>query len=436
MELYKWQAQELERHWTDRKRAIFASPRVGKTRCAIACMAEAADHCEALRNVVVAPLVVCPMWVEQLSSAGFDVSLGYQHNGPLPDEGTVVINWDRLARRLDDLTAWKPQYLIADESHKAKGVSSDRGRAFRRLAWKTEWVRLLTGTPAPNHYGDLWGQMVALNKDDWGRSYESFARRYLIRDSMFPSRVLGYTNVEELQAKLLRYATIVRREDVFGPDTWQEVIRPIKLSPAVKALYTRLARQWVAELGDGREIDATHVLKRLVRLQQIASGYTVDELKEAGRLHTHKIDAVLADLDEIREAGEKAAVFYRFVWEREEYARELKVTGHQVFIINGDNWQKFQAYDGPAVAVAQTQSCGIGISLNTAVHALFVSCDFSFADHIQARDRVYKPGQSRCVTYYLAEGTVDYYIKKVLDTKGDVFNAVRNADFQSMAFGG
>lgn len=230
-DLWQWQHQEVTEHGDERKRAIFASPRTGKTRCAIAGLKR---QWHALEHgcVIVAPLVVCPMWEAALHDAGLPVTQGYKQGGKLPvEKGVLVVNWDRLASQIDNILDWGPDYLIADESHKAKGVKSDRGKAFRRLAWDTPWVRLLTGTPAPNHYGDLWGQMVALDKEAWGSSYESFARRYLIRDSMFPSRVLGHINVEELQEKLLRYSSIVRREDVFGPDTWQEVVRTITLPP-------------------------------------------------------------------------------------------------------------------------------------------------------------------------------------------------------------
>jgi hypothetical protein len=85
--------------------------------------------------------------------------------------------------------------------------------------------------------------------------------------------------------------------------------------------------------------------------------------------------------------------------------------------------------------VVQTQAGGVGISLAEATHALFVSRGFSFTDDEQARDRIYKPGQNRVVTYYQVERTVDDFIAGVLDRKGDVHEAITNADHRALAFG-
>ena len=153
-------------------------------------------------------------------------------------------------------------------------MSTKRGRIYRRLAWHADGVRILTGTPVPNHYGSLWGQMVGLDQTEWFGSYEAFAQRYLIRDSMFPSIIHGYQNEKELYAKIRRFATIVRREDVFGPDTWQEVRRAVRLPAKAAKTYYKLAKEWFID--EPVTLDVTHTLARMTRLHQLTSGFLPD----------------------------------------------------------------------------------------------------------------------------------------------------------------
>jgi SNF2 family DNA or RNA helicase len=443
--LYQWQAKEIAEHGMDRKRALFVSPRLGKTRC----VAEQIPAWNVDRTLVVAPLVVGPVWADALRSQGLGVVDAFSGSAKARVDrinnvrsGVVVTNYDFLRTGVDDLIAWGPQATIGDESHILGSPASKRAKAFRRLAWRSEYVRLLTGTPTPNHYGNLWGQLVALDKKEWGPSYERFAQRYLVRDTMFPSRVLGHVNTQELQARVLRFASIVRREDVFGPDEWQPITRHIELPPEARRLYKQLAEKWILnDVG----VTADHILKRITRLQQLSAGYVPTDEGELVEVHDAKVEAVLADLDEIVLSGEKSVLFYRFKWEGDEYTRRIseRFPDTLVIRINGSvpverrraSIEHFESHNGPAVAIVQVQAGGVGISFAEATHALFTSRGFSFTDDEQARDRIFKPGHSRCVTYYECDGTVDAYIAGILKSKGNIHEAVVNADREALAYG-
>jgi SNF2 family DNA or RNA helicase len=399
------------------------------------------------RTIVFAPLMVCPQWVDELTIYGFRVVGLYSGSKALRvsrlDNGpdVVVMNYDVVDSMVDDLIAWKPQNIIIDESHLIKGVSALRARAVRRLAWRADNVRELTGTPSPNHYGDLWGQLVALDKVEW-QSYTKFADRYLIRHPMFPSKVIGHRNVEELQERMLQYVTIVRREDEFGPDHWQFITRKIPLDEKSQRLYGRLAREWI--LAD-EGVSADHILKRLIRLQQLSSGFLPSDTGETLDVHRGKVGAVLADLEEIVESNEKAVLFHRFTWEGETYFNEIKKKygNASVYRIYGGTpiderhaiVEGFRRCGGAAIAVVQTQAGGIGISFASATHALFTSRDFSYTNDQQARDRIYAPGARRVVTYYESDRTVDQFIAKVLDAKKNIHDSVTNADQKEMLYG-
>ena len=454
-----WPHQEREvRENALRPRLLMAwSPRLGKTKTAIESM-KAAGPFE--RGLVVAPLVVCPFWARELEEAGFEVMRGYGMTGAeierrlrMDEPRTILIlNYDKVPGIETALLRWKPVALIADESHYLKSHNSQRGKVIRRIAKRASWVRLLTGTPTPNHYGDLWGQMAciddrAITLGGWG-SWTAFKAAHLIMDPRFPTQVRGHVNIPQLQERLTRDASFVRREDVFGPDQYQEIVRDVTLPPDAMKMYRKLAREWILDpTEDVGEIRADHVLKRLVRLQQIAAGFVPDEGGLFHHLHRAKLDAVAADLGEIVEFGEKVVIFHKFRWEGDAYAKIARDLCGSVWEINGDTptahrdmiVDAFKRAPGAAVVIAQTKSAGIGISLAAADHAFFTSQSFSFADEDQARDRVYARDddgvKARCITYYVAVGTVDVYIRDVLRTKTNVHESVRLADREAMAFG-
>jgi SNF2 family DNA or RNA helicase len=459
--LYPHQEKEVNAHALASRRALFWDKRCGKSKGASACVAKLPGF---ERGIVVAPLSVCPAWTRELTLWGFtpisiydmgrESAIEAMRAAYKGDGGFVVTSWRRIAaktpqerkegkecRMLRALLAYRAHGLIVDESDNAASPSSAQARGVRRIAKQTEWVRLLTGTPSPNHFGNLWGQLVMLHPTLFGKSYREFASRYLILDQMFPSRVLGHKNVEELQALMMPFVSLARREDIFGPDQWIENTVNVALPAQARMLYDKLASEWVVDDPEFGRIDASSVLKRLVRLQQVASGYAPDDMGAVRVLHTAKVDAIVDDLEDIVKQGDKAVVFHRFRREGDDIAaRTAKFA--QVYRINGDVPvdERQRAIDamaapGPRVAIVQTLSGGVGVSFAEVPYQLVASQSFSYRDEDQAHDRTFKPGHARFVTYYRTEGTVDDFIAEALAGKKDVNDAVRNADKQTMSFG-
>jgi len=447
-----WPHQEKERanHGKD-KLMLLWSPRLGKSRAAIDWLQNACKGSP--RVLITAPLVVCPQWMDMLLEAGLEPYAGY--GIPTTKIATalnwkhvqlVVMNDDKLGALEEALLKWGPNVYIGDESHRFRTPSSDRGRAMRKIAWQAQYVRLLTGTPTPNNIGNLWGQMTAIDKNLWGSSFTKFANKYLIRDSMFPSKILGVLHAEELREMVATSSSVVNRSDVFGPDQWQIVVREVTLPTRAQKLYKDLVKDWVVEdaLGKSEVIDVTHTLKRMTRLQQLTSGFIVDEEGNQHQVHSAKTDLVMNDLEEIVDSGEKVVVFHKFTAEGNElYERSVRQFGvGRVHRIAGDisgnkrqlSIDAFNKSPEASVFIVQTQAGGIGISLATALHVFFVSQSFSYDIEQQARDRVYAPGCGRCVTYYRVKGSIDSYVGSVLDQKENVQTAVTTSTIHEIAF--
>jgi SNF2 family DNA or RNA helicase len=358
----------------------------------------------------------------------------------------IVMNDDKLSALEESLLKWAPSVYIGDESHRFRTASSARGRSMRKIAWQAKYVRLLTGTPTPNNIGNLWGQFAAIDKELWGKSYTQFAKKHLIRDSMFPSKILGVLHADELREKVSSCSSIVNRADVFGPDQWQTVVRDVQMPPKAYKLYKDLVKEWVVSnsLEKDEVIDVTHTLTRMTRLQQLTSGFIVDTEGNTHQVHSAKTDLVMNDLEEIIESGEKVVVFHKFTAEGTElYERCIRQFGRdQVFKIAGDvsgsareaAISSFNSNHQASVFIVQTQAGGIGISLASAVHVLFISQSFSYDIEQQARDRIYSPGRSKCVSFYRVTKSIDSYVGSVLEQKQNVQNAVTSSTIHEIAF--
>jgi DNA-binding CsgD family transcriptional regulator len=444
--LRPWQQREIDQYGTRLKHAILADPRMGKTRAAAEELAHAMSCLQVTRGLIVCPTDVEPVWLAALRAVGIQpicawkmpiVKIAESILTNAFGDAVLIINQEKIAgeiagpgstRLCDVLRSWEVEAYIRDESHRDKDPNSAMGKASRKIAIGARWVRILTGTPSPNRLEDLWGQMALLDRSEWGRTMAEFRKM----------------SVAEIQEKLLRFAHIVRREDEFGADDWQPTIRDIDLPARARAIYDRLADQYVTELQAATStVSALHVLKRLTRLQQITSGFLPDDQGAIHLIHDAKVRAVLADLGEIVENGEKAVIYHRFRWESDVYAKRIAAElGCPTYVFSGATKAtreaqrlEFQGLAGGAVMVAQTKAAALGIDLNNATHALFVSQGWSFADEKQARDRIWKEDSPRCVSYYRARNSVDHFIASVVEYKRDIHDAIRHADCRAMMYG-
>ena len=430
------------------KRMLQWCPRLGKSLGTI----EVIKSWPSSRGVVVAPLLVCPMWISLLRAEGLavvDCTQGLVADRLLRVKRAkgnyiVVCNYDVVDALTPLLLKLKPAlgFVVLDESHWIKSPSAKRAKACRKLCWSVDYVRLLTGTPVPNNYGDLWGQMVCIDPVSWEKSYGKFATRHLVRHPLYTKTIIGYNDLPRVLRLVAEGSHTVRREDVFGPDNYQFVRRAVALPASAAEFYRVLAKEWVL---DAPKLSAEHVLKRLVRLQQLTSGYLPADDGRIEEVHTAKIDAVLSDLDEIIECGEKVILFHKFRWESTRYAAEIakRYPGVPVHIIAGgvssdDRGAAIACIAdslGSAVVIAQEQAGGIGISFAEAQHVMFVSSSYSFVGRKQAMDRVYAPGLRRVVYDYIVEGTIDASIEKAVAGKSSIHESLRNGDKHNIAFG-
>jgi len=406
-----------------RRRAILADDMgLGKTRQSIIALRHAEPTGPYL---VVCPASVKHNWQKEIQYVDPSIEcriLEGASGGPGLDSfaGWVIVNYDILGKRLDELEAIKWKGLVFDEAHYLKNHTSQRNRYAMKLADQEDVVvYALTGTPLTNRPRDLF-PLLQLVRHAMGRSFLSFAKRFCNATHNGYGWVTdGASNLEELTAQL--HGVMLRRKKEHVLDlppkirSWVPVRIPAGTATAEirEVVETLLA----SRSGSTPRGDRARLLAKITKAR--------DKIASA------KIDATIELLDGIVEQGDKAIIFSCFDKPLQKIAKKF---GDACVLLTGatpsgkrqDLVDRFQNDKAVRVFVANIQAGGVGLNLTAARHVVFNDLDWVPTNHWQAEDRAYRIGQTGTVNvhYLVGEGTIDEFVQGVLETKSALIGAV------------
>lgn len=306
-----------------------------------------------------------------------------------------------------ELNAIPKKAVIADEAHRLQDPKAKQTRALWAIGDEVgdDGVRLaLTGTPLPNHLGNLWSVMRFVSPKEWP-SKTAFLDRYaLMTWSPFGFNEIAGLNPTSRDEffKFFDPRFIRRTKHVVTPDLPQKVYMPpryIELPRAQRKVYDDMAEELIAEI-DGGTVMVKNPLARATRLRQFAS--STCELDDEGHVKMKEPSAVIDELIEILGELEGQQVLY-FSESRqliELAAARVEKEGIETALITGsvkdaDREQRrleFQA--GRLRTLGLTMGAG-GESLNlqAASAVIFLERSFSLVKNKQAEDRAHRTGQ-------------------------------------------
>ena len=343
----------------------------------------------------------------------------------------IVVNYESAWRLEAELTWWKPDMIVCDESSKIKNPTTTQSKAMHRLGKISKYNLILTGTPVTNNPLDFFSQYKFLDETILGGSYYLFKNRYAIFGGYQNHQIIGYSHLSELVEKVHSIAFRVKLEDAVDLPSVIDETRLVELEPKAKSIYQMLERDCFAVLSDEKEVTARNVLTQLLRLSQCTGGYIRDDMcsgDDAICISTAKLDALEDIIDTCIDEGRKVVVFARFVPEILAIDSMLTKKNIHHSLIYGDvkdraeQVRMFQEDPDVKVFVGQLQTTGMGLTLTAANVTVYYSLDFSYANYEQSRARTHRIGQKeKCLYIHLiAKGTVDEKIMHALKHKGDV----------------
>lgn len=421
--------------------AILADMGTGKSLMTIAITGTLAQEKGVKRMLVVCPKSIVGVWEEEFRKfANYRYALTVL-DGTISKKKTafsymtgealqvIVVNYESAWRLEKEITKWKPDLIVCDESSKIKNPGTSQSKAMHRLGKLTKYNIILTGTPITNNPLDIFSQYKFLDEDILGGSYYLFRNRYAVFGGYQNHQIIGYRHLAELVEKVHEIAYRIKIEDAVDLPPFIDETRTIKLEPKAQSIYTQIERDCYAALSADAEVTARNVLTQLLRLSQCTGGYIRDDVSGVAQaVSTAKLDALEDIIDTCQDEGKKVVVFARFVPEIEAIEKLLKKKDIGYALIYGattdraDQVKKFQEDEDCRVFIGQLQTTGMGLTLTAASVAVFYSLDFSYANYEQSRARIHRIGQKeKCLYIHLVcKGTVDERIMNALKHKGDV----------------
>ena len=339
----------------------------------------------------------------------------------------IVVNYESLWRdKIGDIVLsnrWR--MVVCDESHKIKSASGKASRFCARLRRQADIRRCLSGTPLPNNQLDAYGQWRFLDIGYFGTNFAQFRARYCQMGGYENHEIVGWRHQGEFR-RLLDFLTFRVDKSVLDLPPETHVVRRCNLSRNAAKIYRQVEKDLVTLVEDS-EIKITNVLKKIMKLQQVACGFIINDDKEIINLHYEK-SKLLTEFLEGVEADEKVVVFCRFRRDLEEVKRVSEILGRRYGELSGEanDLAGGRLPDHVNVLGAQLQAGGIGVNLTAARYCVLYSVGYSLADYQQALARVHRGGQERPVTYVhlITEGTIDEQVQQALAAKKEVVDEI------------
>lgn len=425
---------------------------LGKTNQAI----RGLDRIHAKRALVVCPSVARINWLrefEMWSLSKLDTAVMTKLTDELPAKGNVICSFDYATENCQSLTKFEWDALIVDEAHFMKSHLAKRAKAImgaQGVIRKAKRCWLLTGTPAPNHPGELWIMLFTFGVTNL--SYDAFINRYcvVVQTTYGPKVKAAKTEaIPELRQLLSQIMLRRLKKDVmkelppitFGHINVEAGLVDVEILPSFtqyflpvdrrSELNTELKRQQDLlsnvinnmKTGQNNQLsaiaaisDSVSTLRRYIGLQKCeAAVELISKELEANAYKKIVIFAIHRDVIEtvrlgLREFG--AVVLYGGT----EPEKRQK------------NIDRFQNDPKCRVFIGNIHAAGTAITLTSASNVTFIEQDWVPGNNAQAIMRCHRIGQTEpvFVRFIVLDGTLDakigYVVKRKTEQLTQIFD--------------
>ena len=331
----------------------------------------------------------------------------------------TIINYDIVWRRKEYDKHWT--VVVLDESHFIKNRTSKRAKFCLKLALKSDYRYILTGTPIGNgQMENIWSQFAFLAPYKYSHgiaskildTYRKFEDKYCFLNQYW--KPYRYRNVDELQEIIGEHSYRVTKEECLDlPGKLPDEVYEIEMLE--KKIYKDLHKHSVVEeLG----MIAENPLARMTKLRQVCSGFLNDD---EGNLHELKNEKLKVLEDFLEGYEKKLVIFCEYKYSIRTISKLLTKKKIKHTTLDGEQkdksvWRKFQEDKSIRVIICQYQSGAQGIDLFASDTIIYYEPTLSSNILQQSRDRIDRKGQtSKCsYIFFLTKGTVEMSIYRAL----------------------
>ena len=339
--------------------------------------------------------------------------------------GLIAVNYEAL-RYKDNLAilgqVTGPLTMIgADESISIKNHDSGDTKAAIALAKECKVRRAMSGKPISQGPHDLWAQLRFIAQIEGWNPF-AFKNAFCQMGGFQGKQILGSKNEDRLHKIQDVCSWNARKVDWLktpGKDYAPE--RMVALLPDQLVIYKRMQEEFLCEVADGTIIAADQIITKLIKMQQIASGFIIDE---DGKIHdlmpvdkNPKILEVRKMLsEEIRlDAGGKVIIVCHF--RRSMELLEEALGQYRPALIRGKDWhrsndrdiisekKRFNEDPNCHIMIGQEQALRYGHTLmgsedHPCHNEIYYENNYSLNDRSQTEERAQGAGQTAPITIW------------------------------------
>ena len=348
------------------------------------------------------------------------------------DADVYLVNVENVVWLAEQKKLPKWQTLVVDESSRFKNPSSKRWKSLKGLLPTFQHRYILTGTPTPKSYLDLWSQLGILDLGQrLGSSMTKFKEKFFEPDQrdrrtgVVWSWKLKPGAKEQIDKAISDICFSLKAEDYLTMPARQDIVHTIEWNKKAKELYKAFKRDMVTQLGSDTVTAATAgVLAG--KLLQMTSGEIYNEEKEVTPVHTEKLDYLLDMLDDT-----PSIIFYNF----KHSLKRLKEKLPEAIELNPDDINTIRDWHSAKIKtlLCHPKSVGIGLNLQCnegdTAQVIWFDLPWSAEDYLQANARIFRQGQTKpVIIHHLAmEESIDCQVLNVVQGKVDLQNALMEA---------
>lgn len=329
--------------------------------------------------------------------------------------------------------------FVLDESARIKSPDSQRAKRVLAAAAYAPYRRIMTGTPVVNSPFDVYTQLRFLNPDVWRgmgcASFASFKTMFGVwveherKDNGQRFKTLvSYQNLPALNAVVDRMGSRLLKSEVMDLPPKLYSKRHFEMCPEQHRLYGKLRDEFMVWLDTGEMITASLAITRLLRLQQVTSGYCPTD--DGGMVRIEPNPRLECLMDTVEDVPHQAIIWAKFQQDIDQISEALHAAKRSHVVYDGRTSQsdrevrreKFKKGEAQFF-VANPAAAGEGLTLHMAKTVIYYNTSYKLGDRLQSEDRAHRAGMNDQPVNYIdivAIGTVDAVILRALRTKNNL----------------
>lgn len=329
--------------------------------------------------------------------------------------------------------------IIIDESAKLKNPNSKLTKDFFELSPLFIRKIIMTGTPVANRPYDIWSQIYFLdNGKSLGNNFKEFKKNSDLSNKLFDDseKRQNFENfISNIFNKINAFSIRETKNSAKLPLPEKRYYNIWTMfTEGQKEMYDELKNKLAIEIknrGEEKIDDASPILKRILRLEQITSNPKM--INEDVDFVSGKEKELNSLVKEIINRGEKMIIWTNYIYNVDYFCKKfqkynaVKISGNMSIEDRNESIRKFKE-EVSQILIATPQSAKEGLTLTVANNAIFYDRSFSLDDYLQAQDRIHRISQTKECNIYniMIKGSIDEWINKLLLSKEKAASLVQN----------